>query len=158
MTEQKLSKKQKTFNIIIAAVILIPIIMMTITIIKSKNQMINDLTELNSQREAAFIKIRPLLIQYKKDHNAFPDQLNKLVPEYTMSIPAILNTRNQSTNDYASNDMSMEYISDGKTAAFHFRRGYAHTPVIIYDILSNSYSQKEEPTETENNSGKNDHE
>lgn len=147
MSEQGLSKKQKIINIIIAAVIIIPIIMMTMTIINSKNMIIEQLTELNNMRENAFVEIRPVLMRYRDDHNAFPDKLDKLVPDYISSVPVVLQP--YKTPEYDSEDMSIEYISDGETAAFHYRKGYDHTPIIIYDVMTNSYSYKKDTIEAD---------
>ena len=149
MTEETLSKKQKIINIIIAAIILIPIALMTLSIIQSKNMIIKDLETLDKQREIAFAEISPILIRYKEDNNVFPDDLNKLVPQYTTSIPRVLQVTGESNEEYDRNDMSMEYVSDGATAAFHYRRGYSHTPVIIYDVLTGSYSDRQDMIEAE---------
>ena len=149
MTEETLSKKQKIINIVIAAIILIPIALMTISIIQSKNLIIKDLAELDRQREIAFTEISPILIRYKDDHDVFPDVLNKLVPEYTDSIPRVLQITDESNEEYDRNDMSMEYVSDGVSASFHYRRGYSHTPVIIYNVLTSSYSDKQDIIEAE---------
>ena len=149
MTEEKLSKKQKMINIFIAAIILIPIALITISIIQSKNMIIEDLKALNTQREIAFTEIRPILMRYKEEHNVFPDDLKKLVPDYLALIPGVLQMIGNSSVEYDSNDMSIEYISDGVNAAFHYRRGFSHTPIIIYNVVTGSYSNKEDMIEAE---------
>ncbi|MCW9003727.1 MAG: hypothetical protein OQK70_00590 [Gammaproteobacteria bacterium] len=150
MTENSLSKKQKIINLLIAAVIIVPIIMATYSIIQGKNLIIKQLIELTSQREKAFSEIRPVLIQYKEDHKLFPDTLNQLVPDYIDSIPPVLQSTSQL--EYASKDMSLEYISDGESAAFHYRKGYDHTPVFIYDISSGISTETRNSTEDEKQS------
>ena len=142
MSEQPASKAQKIFYVFLAAMILVPIIWMTVAIIQTKDVIISELLEINKNRDIAFVEIRPALMRYKEEQGTFPDTLNKLVPKYIISIPDVLLITKDPTLDYDSKDMSVKYIADGTTASFQFRRGYDHTPMITYDVLTGTYSDK----------------
>ena len=142
MTEQRLSKKQKIIYILIALVIIAPLVMMTITIIKSKNIMIEQLVALNTSREQAFSEIRPALLNYKQTQGNFPETLNLLVPAYINAIPPVLLMEKSKTPEYEVMDLSVNYISTGDTAVFTYHRGYIHTPIVTYDVLDNSYTEE----------------
>ncbi|MDH5473328.1 MAG: hypothetical protein OEY61_10770 [Gammaproteobacteria bacterium] len=142
MSEQKLSKKQKLIYLLIATVIIAPLIMMTITVIKSKNVMIEQLVELNKSREQAFANVRPALLSYKASQGVFPETLKQLMPDYITSIPDVLLIPKSTTPEYEVMDLSVNYISDGNTAVFTYRRGYNHTPLVTYDVLTDTYSEE----------------
>jgi hypothetical protein len=46
-------------------------------------------------------------------------------------------------------DLSVNYVSDGNSAAFTYRRGYIHTPLVTYDVLTNTYSEEAPKDEME---------
>ncbi|MDH5766061.1 MAG: hypothetical protein OEZ38_08595 [Gammaproteobacteria bacterium] len=141
LLEQPSSKKQKIIYIIIAALIIIPITILSISVVKSKSYVVEQLVELNKNREQAFTEIRPALMQYKEQHKVFPETLDKLVPDYITTIPKVLLIPKPDTTEYDSLDMSIKYSPSGDSAYFSYRRGYIHTPKVTYDVVSDSYTE-----------------
>lgn len=141
LLEQPSSKKQKIIYIIIAALIIIPITILSISVVKSKSYVVEQLVELNKNREQAFIEIRPALMQYKDQHKVFPETLDKLVPDYIATIPKVLLIPKPDSTEYDSLDMSIKYSPRGDSASFSYRRGYIHTPKVTYDVVSDSYTE-----------------
>jgi ABC-type glycerol-3-phosphate transport system permease component len=142
------SRLQKILYIFLAAVILIPIIWMSVSIVQTRDLILADLQELNKSRENAFSEIRQILMRYRDEQGEFPETLDQLVPEYTPSISEVLLKKQGEKTSYNSMDISVKYVSTGSTATFSFQRGYDHTPVIKYDVLTATYSDKTELPET----------
>ena len=147
MSEQQkkpTSKAQKIFYVFLAVVIIAPIFLATVYILETKDKMIAEVVEINKKREIAFAEMRPALMRYKDEQGMFPDVLNKLIPKYITSIPAVLLIEKNPNRGYDSEDMSVKYISDESSAVFRFRRGYVHTPMMTYDVLTGKYTEKSE--------------
>lgn len=140
--EHHSSKKQKRFYMFLAALIIIPIIILSITVIQSKTHLVDQLVEFNKKRETAFAEIRPALLNYKEQHGTFPESLDKLIPDYIAEVPKILLLEKAPNQEYDTLDLSVQYLTDGKEALFRYRRGLIHTPVISYDIATGTHGEE----------------
>ncbi|MDH5484451.1 MAG: hypothetical protein OEY43_04365 [Gammaproteobacteria bacterium] len=142
MSEEPSSRLQKTLYWFVAAVIIIPIIWASVTIVQTRDMILADLETLNTRREAAFTELRPALLRYREDHGSFPGTLEKLLPDYIPAIPEILLYRAADKTKYNSINLVVTYEQNDAGATFSFQRGYDHTPVVTYDVLSDRYSDR----------------
>jgi len=90
--------------------------------------------ELNNRRQAAFLEIRPALLQYMTDHGKVPGDLHLLVPEYLSALPeAII------LNDNAGKYKRVLYQPEKNTALFCYKTGGIPAAETCYDIVNNQY-------------------
>ena len=128
---------QKIFYAFIAILIIAPIAGITSYIFYAKDLVNEDLKELTIQRKLAFTQIRPAFMDYKKEHGAFPDSLQQLIPDYITSIPGVL----QSPED-ENPIMTIKYKSDGSSASFHYQTSFGQAVTVNYNIEDNAYSNE----------------
>jgi hypothetical protein len=90
--------------------------------------------ELNNQRQAAFLEIRPGFMQYVSDHGKAPGDLHRLVPEYISALPEaiILNT---------DADKWVRYQPEKNAAHLCYKTGGIPAAETCYDIVNNQYRQ-----------------
>ena len=90
--------------------------------------------ELNYRRQAAFLEIRPALLQYISDHGKVPGDLHMLVPKYISALPeAII------LNDDIGTDKWVRYQPEKNTALLCYKTGGIPAAETCYDIVNNRY-------------------
>ena len=93
------------------------------------------LHQLTAKRKVLLQELRPVFIQYRKDHGTYPAALEDLVPAYLAQIPPEL------VNDGRSDSYSKIYYSlqseEEPTFLFHSARG--PDSGVIYDIHKDSF-------------------
>ena len=114
-----------------------PIVGINSYIFYAKDLVNEDLKELTIQRKLAFTQIRPAFMDYKKEHGAFPDSLQQLIPDYITSIPGVL----QSPED-ENPIMTIKYKSDGSSASFHYQTSFGQAFTVNYNIENNTFSNE----------------
>lgn len=137
MSKSSSSTMQKIFYAFIAIIIIVPIAGITSYIFYAKDLVNEDLKELTIQRKLAFTQIRPAFMDYKKEHGAFPDSLQQLIPDYITSIPGVL----QSSED-ENPIMTIKYKSEGSSASFHYQTSFGQAVTVNYNVENNTYSNE----------------
>ena len=137
MSKSSSSIMQKIFYVFIAIIIIAPVAGLTSYIFQAKDLVNEDLKELTIQRKLAFSQIRPAFMDYKKEHGAFPDSLQQLIPDYITSIPGAL----QSPED-ENPIMTIKYKSDESSASFHYQTSFGQAFTVNYNIGDNAFSNE----------------
>lgn len=89
---------------------------------------------INSQREAAFQKLRPAVMQYIADHGEAPPTLQQLVPDYLPELPAAI-----LLDDDARPMQRMYYVATRKAVRIYYKKAGWPDSQAYYDIVDNRY-------------------
>ncbi|OGQ94751.1 MAG: hypothetical protein A2521_16645 [Deltaproteobacteria bacterium RIFOXYD12_FULL_57_12] len=89
----------------------------------------------NSQREAAFQKLRPAVMQYIADHGEAPPTLQQLIPDYLPELPAAI-----LLDDNARPMQRMHYVATRKAVRIYYKKAGWLESQAYYDIVDNRYS------------------
>ncbi len=127
----------KTIKIILTLAViavLIPIVLMVGNFAAIILFQDNEIRALNDQRKIAFARTRPAFLKYRKDHNAFPENLQALVPNYLPLVPEVL--LNNTPDDPV---LKITYAVENGSAGFHFRTTHGPDSGAYYDIGKDIY-------------------
>ena len=92
--------------------------------------------ELNTERQAAFLVIRPAFLQYVSDHGKVPGDLFLLVPEYISALPKAIILK-----DDTGTDRLVRYQPEKNVAFLCYKTGGIPAGETCYDIVNNQYRQ-----------------